>query len=77
MLAQIAAHQLGLPLEKVRLYTRDTAKTVLMGPSAGSRMTFMAGNSLLNAIANLERVMSEAGTRTYAGLVQAGKPTRY
>jgi aldehyde oxidoreductase len=77
MLTQIAAHQLGLPLEKVRLYTRDTDKTVLMGPSAGSRMTFMAGHSLLNAIASLEQAMSEAGTRTYEGLVKAGKPTRY
>ncbi|MCE5264160.1 MAG: molybdopterin-dependent oxidoreductase [Deltaproteobacteria bacterium] len=77
MLTQVAAHQLGLPLEKVRLYTRDTDKTVLMGPSAGSRMTFMAGHSLLKAIANLEKAMSEAGTRSYAGLVKAGKPTRY
>jgi aldehyde oxidoreductase len=77
MLTQIAAHQLGLPLEKVRLYTRDTDKTVLMGPSAGSRMTFMAGHSLLNAIANLEKAMSETRTRSYAGLVEAGKPTRY
>ena len=37
----------------------------------------MAGNSLLNAIANLEQAMKEAGTRTYAALVKAGKPTRY
>lgn len=77
MLTQIAAHQLNLPLEKVRLYTRDTAKTVLMGPSAGSRMTFMAGLTLMNAIANLQNALNEAGTRTYAGLVAAGKPTRY
>ncbi len=77
MLAQIAAHQLNLPLEKVRLYTRDTDKTVLMGPAAGSRMTFMAGHTLLDAIANMEKSMTEAGTRTYAGLVKAGKPTRY
>ena len=60
MLAQIAAHQLGLPLEKIRLYTRDTDKTVLMGPAAGSRMTFMAGNTLLKAIASLEQAMDEA-----------------
>jgi hypothetical protein len=40
-------------------------------------MTFMAGNSLLNAIADLEKAVSEAGTRSYAGLVKAGKPTRY
>ena len=35
MLTQVAAHQLKIPLDKVRLYTRDTDKTVLMGPSAG------------------------------------------
>ncbi len=77
MLTQIAAHRLGLPLDKVRLYTRDTDKTVLMGPAAGSRMTFMAGHSLLNAIANMEKAMSEVGAKNYADLVQAGKPTRY
>ena len=47
MLTQIAAHALGIPREKVRLYTRDTDKTVEMGPSAGSRMTYMAGGALL------------------------------
>jgi aldehyde oxidoreductase len=77
MLAQIAAHQLGLPLEKVRLYTRDTDKTVGMGPAAGSRMTFMAGNALLAAINNLQNAMKEAGTRTCAGSKGAGKPTLY
>ena len=77
MLAQIAAHQLKVPLDKIRLYTRDTDKTVLMGPAAGSRMTFMAGHALLNAIVNLETAMAEAGSRTHEGLVKAGKPTRY
>jgi aldehyde oxidoreductase len=77
MLAQIAAHQLKVPLDRIRLYTRDTDKTVLMGPAAGSRMTFMAGHALLNAIANLETAMAEAGSRTHEGLVKAGKPTRY
>jgi aldehyde oxidoreductase len=77
MLAQIAAHQLRLPLSKVRLYTRDTDKTVLMGPAAGSRMTFMAGNALLNAILNLENAAKEAAARTYEALKKTGKPTRY
>ena len=77
MLAQIAAHQLHLPLEKIRLYTRDTDKTVGMGPAAGSRLTWTAGNALLNAIENLQKAMKEAGTDTYAGLKKAGKPTRY
>jgi aldehyde oxidoreductase len=77
MLTQIAAHQLSLPLEKVRLYTRDTDKTVGMGPAAGSRMTWTAGNALLNAIENLQNALKEAGTKTCAGLKKAGKPTRY
>ncbi len=77
MLVQIAAHQLKVPPDRIRLYTRDTDKTVLMGPAAGSRMTFMAGNSLLSAITNLETAMGEAGSRTHAGLVKAGKPTRF
>ena len=77
LLTQIAAYRLGLPLEKVRLYTRDTDKTVDMGGSWGSRMTLMAGNALLNAIEQLEKAMSEAGSKTYAGLTKAGKPTLY
>ncbi len=77
MLAQIAAHQLKLPLNRVRLNIRDTKKTVLMGPAAGSRMTFMAGHSLLAAIAALEGAAKEAGARTYEALKKAGKPFRY
>ena len=77
MLTQIAAHRLGVPLEKVRLYTRDTDKTVNMGGAWGSRMTWMAGNALLNAIEQLEKAMNEAESRTYVGLRNAGKPTRY
>jgi len=77
MLTQIAAHQLGLPMEKIHLYTRDTDKTVLMGPAAGSRMTFMAGQTLINAIDKLKAAMEEAGASCYAELTAAGKPTRY
>jgi len=77
MLAQIAAHRLGLSLEKVRLYTRDTDKTVGMGPAAGSRMTFAAGHALLKAIENMQNAMKEAGAKNYAEMKAAGKPTRY
>ncbi len=63
MLTQMAAHQLGLPLEKVRLYTRDTDKTVGMGPAAGSRMTFMAGNALLNALEKMQAAIKRPGPK--------------
>lgn len=77
MLTQIAADQLGLALEKVRLQTRDTKNTVAMGPSAGSRMTWMGGGALVDALDKIKAAFQEVGSRTYAGLVQSGKPTRY
>ncbi len=77
MLSQLAAQVLQIPLEKIRLYTRDTDKTVPMGASAGSRMTYMAGGALVDALEKMKQAMGEAGTRTYQGLAKAGKPTRY
>jgi aldehyde oxidoreductase len=77
MLTQITAHMLDVPLEKVRLYTRDTEKTFAMGPAAGSRMTYMGGGALVDALEKLKKAMEEAGTKTYKGLKRAGKPTRY
>ncbi len=77
MLAQIAAHLLDLPLDKVRLYTRDTDKTVGMDAAAGSRMTYMGGGALVDAMEKLKKAMDEAGSKTYEGFKKAGKPTRY
>jgi aldehyde oxidoreductase len=77
MLSQLAAHVLDLPLEKIRLYTRDTDKTVAAGPSAGSRQTYMGGGALVNGLEKMAKAMKEAGTKTYAGLKKAGKPIRY
>jgi aldehyde oxidoreductase len=77
MLTQIAAHLLDMPLEKVRLYSRDTDKTVGMDAAAGSRMTYMGGGALVDAVEKLKKAMDEAGTKTYDGLTKAGKATRY
>jgi aldehyde oxidoreductase len=77
MLTQIAAHMLNIPQNKVRLQTRDTRNTVGMGPSAGSRMTYIGGGALEKALEKVNQAMEEAGSRTYAGLIKAGKPTRY
>jgi aldehyde oxidoreductase len=77
MLTQLAAQVLGLPLEKIRLYTRDTAKTVAAGPSAGSRQTYMGGGAMVNGLEQMAKAMKEAGSKTYTGLKKAGKPTRY
>ncbi|MCX5815177.1 MAG: molybdopterin-dependent oxidoreductase [Proteobacteria bacterium] len=77
MLTQIASHLTGIPMDKVRLVTRDTDHTTGMGPAAASRMTYMAGGSLVLAIEQLKKTMEEAGVSTYEGLVKAGKPTHY
>lgn len=77
MLTQIASHLSGIPLEKIRLVTRDTDHTTGMGPAAASRMTYMAGGSLVLAVEQLKQAMKEAGADTYEGLKKAGKPVRY
>ncbi len=77
MLTQVAAHLLQLPMEKVRLVTRNTDQTTETGPAAGSRITYMVGGALVNAIEQLKGSMAEAGVSTYEGLTEAGKPTRY
>jgi aldehyde oxidoreductase len=77
MLSQLAAQVLGIPLERIRLYTRDTDKTVAAGPSAGSRQTYMGGGAMVNGLEQMAKAMKEAGGKTYKALKAAGKPTRY
>ena len=77
MLTQIAAHQMGIPPEKIRLVTRDTDRTPVSGPAAGSRITYMAGGALIDAIELLKKAMAEANARNYEDMISAGKPTRY
>jgi CO/xanthine dehydrogenase Mo-binding subunit len=46
---QMTAHAVGVPLERVRLMTHDTAETQTSGSASASRLTFMAGNAILGA----------------------------
>jgi len=64
-------------MNKIRVNTRDTDHTTAMGPAAGSRMTYVAGNSMIVAIEKLKSAMKEAQVTTYEDLKEAGKPTRY
>ncbi len=77
MLTQLAADGLNLPLDKVRLQTRNTELTPATGFAAGSRMTYMAGGALLDALDQLKQAMNESGTSTHQGLKDAGYPTRF
>jgi aldehyde oxidoreductase len=77
MLTQLTAEFMGVPLDCVRLNTRDTGNTAASGPAAGSRVTYMIGNALINALEQLKAAMLETGAKTAQELEAAGKPKRY
>jgi aldehyde oxidoreductase len=77
MLTQIAAHLLNLPMKKVRLVTRSTEQTTETGPAAGSRITYMVGGALVNAVEQMKAAMAEVGVSDYEGLKRADKPIRF
>ncbi|WP_419660940.1 Mop1: adehyde oxidoreductase [Desulfosarcina variabilis str. Montpellier] len=77
MLTQIGANLMNLSLDKVRIVTRSTDQTTETGPAAGSRITFMVGGALVDAIEKLKAAMADAGVSDYNGLVKADKPLRY
>ncbi|MDD5702177.1 MAG: molybdopterin-dependent oxidoreductase, partial [Dehalococcoidales bacterium] len=64
MLKQIAATMLELPLNKVRIYTRDMDKTTHTGAAGGSRITYMCGGALVNAVEQLRKALKESGAET-------------
>ena len=76
MLVQIAAHLMGLPMEKIRLVTRSTDRTTAAGPAAGSRVTYMVGGAMAEAIGKLKTCMAEVNGATREQLQEAGRPYR-
>jgi CO/xanthine dehydrogenase Mo-binding subunit len=46
---QMTADAVGVPMEKVKLISHDTAETLTAGSVSASRMTFMAGNAIRGA----------------------------
>ncbi len=77
MLTQIASHLTGIPAAKIRLVTRDTGLTPDSSSASGSRVTYMSGGALVNAIGMLKKAMAEAGANDYNQLTAMGKPTKY
>lgn len=49
VIQQMAAQALNLPLEKITLVASDTATAGSSGSASASRMTFLAGNSIIGA----------------------------
>ena len=46
-------------MDKIRLVTRTTEKTTASGPAAGSRITYMIGGAMVDAIEKLKTAMAE------------------
>lgn len=64
--AQFTAEALGMPVENIELCLSDTATSRNSGSVSASRMTFMAGNSILGAV-KAARERWEAGDRPAIG----------
>ncbi|NLW35957.1 MAG: molybdopterin-dependent oxidoreductase [Syntrophorhabdus aromaticivorans] len=77
MLSQITSYLTGIPINRIRLVTRDTDRTPVVGSASASRITYMAGGALVMAIEQFRQAMTEAKATTYQELVAAGKPTKY
>lgn len=77
MLTQLVASIMEIPLDRIRLHTRDTINTAASGPAAGSRITFMIGGAVADALEQLKAAMLETDAKTSNELEAAGKSKRY
>ncbi len=77
MLTQLASHLTGIAPGKIRLVTSDTDSTPDSSSASGSRVTYMSGGALVNAIDALKKAMAETGAQDCLSLAALGKPTRY
>lgn len=59
VLAQCAAEELGLPFGSVRVLLSDTDLTPNGGPTTASRQTYMSGNAVRIAAANLREMLTK------------------
>ncbi|HVU12294.1 MAG TPA: molybdopterin cofactor-binding domain-containing protein [Phototrophicaceae bacterium] len=59
VLAQCAAEELGLPFGQVRVLLSDTDLTPNGGPTTASRQTYMSGNAVRIAAANLREMLTK------------------
>jgi len=61
LLAQIAASELGLGMDEIRVMNADTGSTPDSGPTSGSRATYVQGVAVRNAALDLkERLLQTA-----------------
>jgi nicotinate dehydrogenase large molybdopterin subunit len=57
VLAQIAAEQLGLDAEAIRMVVADTLYTTSAGATSASRQTYISGNAVCDAVTKLKSLL--------------------
>jgi len=57
VLAQIAAQELGVKPQEIRLVVADTLQTTSAGATSASRQTYISGNAVLDAAKKLKEVL--------------------
>ncbi len=62
VLTQMTAEALAIPYDRVTVYTADTGTTPYDLGTASSRLTFVGGNAVLKAAAQIEEVLRQAGS---------------
>jgi len=65
VLQMVTAQELGLPLEKVKVYLSDTDLTPDGGPTTGSRQTYISGNAVKYAAITLKNTMLSSLTEKF------------
>lgn len=65
ILAQIAAEELGVPIESISMYTADTELTPFCSGSYGSRVTYVAGNAVRLAAAEARETLFKAAANLF------------
>lgn len=74
VLSQLAAIELGVPADRIKIISADTEETHHCGTTAASRVTFIVGNALIAAAKALFRDGGDSGTGTavFPGSLEEG-----
>ncbi|MCX6054854.1 MAG: xanthine dehydrogenase family protein molybdopterin-binding subunit [Chloroflexi bacterium] len=70
-LCQIAAEILGVPLDRVTIYSTDSALTPLSGTSTATRQLYMSGNATLMAATNVRNVLLSRASKYFEEEIEA------
>ena len=62
---QIASEVLGVPLDRITIYSTDSALTPLAGTSTATRQLYMSGNAVLKAAGEVRKVLLERARRHF------------